>query len=128
MRMTPDKILEALSALGQEVVLDPESHPNGPTKGDIPNLLAYLAAWVDKLLAEELDPLDGSMAEFRLGYLDSAGTGEDFIKAIALRAMFTASIVNAEELLERESIAMFHTMLYDAAMNMRKDLVPMDDD
>ncbi|MEV3937322.1 hypothetical protein AB0K52_15250 [Glycomyces sp. NPDC049804] len=109
--MTPEKLLDALRALGYEVVYDPESHPDGPTEGDIPDLLGRLTAAIDAETTALVNPGDESIADFREGYIAALAGRVDFFRAMIVRTSVTSLMPDTEQMREVDGVTDFRDAL-----------------
>lgn len=109
--MTPEKLLDALRALGYEVVYDPESHPDGPTEADVPDLLGRLTAAIDAETTAQVSPGDESIAEFREGYTSALAGRVDFFRAMIVRTSVTSLIPDTDQMREIEGVTDFRDAL-----------------
>jgi hypothetical protein len=109
--MTPEKLLDALRALGYEVVYDPDSHPNGPTEADIPDLLGRLTAALDAETTARVNPGDESIAEFREGYTSALAGRVDFFRAMIVRTSVTSLIPDTEQMRSIDGVTDFRDAL-----------------
>jgi hypothetical protein len=109
--MTPEKLLNALRAVGYEVVYDPESHPNGPTEADIPDLLGRLTAALDAETTAWVNPGNDSMAEFREGYTSALAGRVDLFRAMIVRTSVTSLIPDTGQMRRIEGVTDFRDVL-----------------
>jgi hypothetical protein len=112
--MTPEKLLDALRALGYEIVYDPETHPDGPTEADIPDLLGRLTAAIDAETTKSVNPGTDSIAEFREGYTNALVGRVDFFRAMIVRTSVTSLMPDTEQMRSIEGVTDFRDALQAA--------------
>ncbi|THV29657.1 hypothetical protein [Glycomyces paridis] len=116
--MTPNKLLDAMRALGYDVLYDPEHHPEGPTEEEIPDLLGRLAAMIDAAVSEHVKPGTDTMDKFRQGYMDHIPTRPDFFRTLMVRTATTGLLPDTAELHAVEGVSGFKDTLIVAAAGL----------
>ncbi|WP_112136544.1 hypothetical protein [Glycomyces dulcitolivorans] len=113
--MTPDQLLDALRALGYDVIYDPETHPDGLTDDDVPDLLGRLTSALDFETAYRVQPRTETMSEFQAGYMAGIESREEFFRALVVRTLMTGSLPETEQLRDLPGVTEFHDALGGAA-------------
>lgn len=109
--MTVEQLLNALRAFGYEILYDPETHPDGPTEDDIPDLLGRLASLLDFEATRRVRPATESMSEFQAGYMAAIDSQEDFFQALIVRTAITSLLPDTEQLREVDGVTEFRDAL-----------------
>jgi hypothetical protein len=100
-----------LRALGYEIVFDPETHPDGPTEADIPDLLGRLTAAIDAETTKSVNPGTDSITEFREGYTNALAGRVDLFRAMIVRTSVTSLIPDTEQMRSIEGVTDFRDAL-----------------
>jgi len=116
--MTPNQILDALTAFGYEVVYDPGTHPDGPTEEDMPDLLGRLSSLIDFAIGERVRPNSESMSEFQAGYMAAIASREDFFEVLIVRAIATGALPDTDKLRGLKGVEEFQGRLGAAVFQL----------